>query len=318
MSDPFFVDKRILITGATGFLGKHVLAKFKQKLKDNVGLVMGIGSQEVDLRKFKDVQKCFETVQPDIVIHLGADCGGIGYNRRNPGKLFYNNMLMNLNVIEACRLTAVRKLVNLGSVCGYPKFTPVPFKEENLFAGYPEETNAPYGLAKRDMLILGQGYRKQYGLNSIYLLMVNLYGEYDHFDGEDTHVIPALIKKFLNAKNNDYEEVELWGTGRPTREFLYARDASEAIFLATKLYDKPMPVNVGVGYEISIRELANKIKEIVGYEGRIVWNKQYPDGQPRRCLDVEKAKELFNFEARTSICEGLEKTIKWYIGQRPK
>jgi len=306
-----FAGKKILITGGTGFLGRHVTDYFRNHVSKTTE-VNSIGSKKADLRYFKEAEKVTQGM--DVVVHLGADCGGIGYNRKYPGQLFYRNMAMGMNIMEACRLNGVKKVVLTGSVCGYPKFTKVPFKEEYLFDGYPETTNAPYGIAKRDMLVMAQAYRKQYGMNAIYLLIVNLYGEYDHFwNQEKSHVIPALIEKFVEAKEEGFDTVELWGTGQATREFLYAPDASEAIYLATKMYDKPQAVNVGVGYEISIMELAEEIKQLIGYQGRIMWNTTYPDGQPRRCLDVSKAKKFFNFKAKTSLKDGLKKTIEWYF-----
>ncbi len=301
-------NKKILITGGTGFLGGFVTAKF---MSGETSTIDAVNSKEADLRSYRETEKITRGV--DIVVHLAADCGGIEYNRKNPGRLFHDNMLMSLNVLEACRKNAVKKIVLLGSVCGYPKFTKVPFRESNLWDGYPEETNAPYGLAKRNTLTLAQSYRKQYGTNAIYLLIVNLYGPHDHFDDEKSHVIPAIIKKFMDAKEQDKKEVILWGTGKPTREFLYVEDAAEAILLATKLYDKPMPINIGAGFEISIKELAEDVRSIVGYQGNIVWDESKPDGQPRRCLDVSKAMEHINFEARTNMKDGLRKTIDWYI-----
>lgn len=306
-----FKGKKIVVTGASGFLGSHVLREFSNEVGEETE-VTGIGSEAVDLRNQERVFEWFEKNEPDIVIHLGADVGGIGYNKKNPGKLFYNNMIMGLNVVEACRRFQVKKLVVTGTVCAYPKYTKVPFREENLWDGFPEETNAPYGVAKRGLLLLMQGYRKQYGLNGIYLLLVNMYGEYDHFSGEDNHVIPALIRKFFEAKETGQPEVTLWGSGKVTREFLYVGDASEAIFRATKQYDKPIPINIGAGFEISIIELARKIKDFIGYEGEIIFDASYPDGQPRRCLDVEKANKYFHFKASTDIDTGLRKTIDWY------
>jgi GDP-L-fucose synthase len=303
-------NKKIVITGGDGFLATHVLSKFAPIEEGND--VQAIDINQVNLCKQSQVFEWFAENKPDIVIHLAADVGGIGYNKKNPGKLFYNNMMMGLNVVEACRVFAVKKLVVTGTVCGYPKFTRVPFKEESLWEGYPEETNAPYGVAKRAILLLMQSYRKQYGLNGIYLLIVNMYGEYDHFSGEDNHVIPALIRKFEEAKKGNIPFITLWGTGKATREFLYVGDSADAIFKATKLYDKPMPINVGAGFEISIRELAYKIKDIIGYKGGIGFDSSQPDGQPRRCLDVTKAKEYFNFEAKVGIDEGLKRTIYWY------
>lgn len=310
-------NSNLLVTGGTGFLGSFVVEKFRKEM-DGEGSVVSIGSKDFDLRNFREAEEATEN--KDVVIHLAADCGGIQYNRKNPGRLFYANMIMGINIIEACRRNGVKKIVLIGSVCGYPKFTKVPFREEVLFDNYPEETNAPYGLAKRDLLVMAKGYRQQYGTNAIYLLIVNLYGPRDvgFFDEDRSHVVPAIIKKFIDAKSNNESEVVLWGTGAPTREFLYVKDAAEAIFLATKLYDKPMPINVGAGFEISIKELAEKVKNIVGYEGAIVWDDSYPDGQPRRCLDVSKAEKFFNFKAKTSFDDGLKNTIEWYLKSKEK
>lgn len=305
-------NKRILITGGKGFLGMAVWKRFKGAFGSaNLQVLERRDSKDADLRNFRETEKALEGW--DIVIHLAASCGGIGYNQKYPGKLFYENMAMGINVIEACRRTAVKKLVIVGTICAYPKYTKVPFREEDLFTGYPEETNAPYGLAKRALLVMAQAYRKQYGTNAIYLLPVNLYGPNDHFEEEKSHVIPALIKKFVEAKEKQQSEVTLWGTGRATREFLYVEDAADGIFLATQNYNKPAPVNIGAGFEISIRELAEKIQALVGFDGEIKWDSSKPDGQPRRCLDTSKAKEFFNFEAKTSFDDGLKKTIDWYL-----
>jgi len=306
-------DKKILITGGMGFLGRSVMIKFMHAC-DETNTITCADSKMADLRSYRETEKLTQGV--DIVVHLAADCGGIEYNRKNPGRLFHDNMLMSLNVMEACRRNAVKKIVLLGSVCGYPKYTKVPFHEGALWDGYPEETNAPYGLAKRNTLVLAQSYRKQYGTNAIYLLVVNLYGPNDHFDDEKSHVIPAMIKKFVDAKEHDKKEVILWGTGRPTREFLYVEDAAEAILLATKLYDKPAPINVGAGFEVAVSELAEEVRSIVGYSGNIVWDDTKPDGQPRRCLDVSLAKGHLNFEARTNMKDGLRKTVAWYLENR--
>lgn len=309
-----FKDKRVVVTGGQGFLGKAVTGKFISEGAQ----VWAASSRTFNLLNDRDTEKAVE--EGDYIVHLAADAGGIGYNRRFPGQLFYRNMMMSLNVVEACRKAGhVKKLILIGSVCGYPKYAWIPFEEKDLWRGYPEETNAAYGLAKRETLTLAQAYRKQYGLNSIYLLVVNLYGPNDHFfNDQKSHVIPALIEKFVDARDNQDEEVVLWGTGRPTREFLYVEDAAEAIFLATKLYDKPMPVNVGSGNEVSIRELAESIQSIVGYQGVVKWDSSKPDGQPRRCLDVSKAKEHFNFTAKTSLIDGLEKTVAWYEEEKVK
>lgn len=300
-----FKDKSVVITGGSGFLGKAVVGKFLDE-------GAGVRSSRYELMDKGQVAKV--VAGGDYIIHLAADCGGIGYNQKFPGQLFYRNMTMSLNMVEACRLASnVKKLVLLGSVCAYPKHAWIPFEEKDLWHGYPEETNSAYGLAKRETLTLAQAYRKQYGLNSIYLLIVNLYGPNDHFfNDQKSHVIPALIEKFVDARDNQDEEVILWGTGNVTREFLYVDDAAEAVFLATKMYDKPMPVNVGCGMEVSIRELAESIKSIVDYQGVVKWDSSKPDGQPRRCLEVSKAKEYFNFEAKTNLIDGLRKTVAWY------
>lgn len=300
--------EKILITGGTGFLGKAVAVKLKEK---NPRI---IGSKDADLRDAKEAERVTQGV--DIVIHLAADCGGIEYNKDNPASLFYNNAMMALNIMEACRINAVKKIILVGSICGYPKSISIPFREENFWDGYPEETNAPYGLAKRVALVLAQSYRKQYGMNIIYLVLANIYGEHDHFDGEKPHVIPAMIKRFVEAKENGEKKVVLWGTGIPTREFLYVEDAAEAIVLAMKLYNESLPINIGTRIEITIAELAEKIKVLVGYEGRICWNASKSDGQMRRCLDVSRAKEHLNFKARTSLNTGLSKTLFWYLEER--
>jgi GDP-L-fucose synthase len=251
--------------------------------------------------------------KPDIIIHLAASVGGIGANQKNPGKYFYENLIMGIQLMEQARVFKVEKFVAIGTICSYPKFTPVPFKEEDLWNGYPEETNAPYGLAKKMMLVQSQAYREQYGFNSIFLLPVNLYGPGDNFDLETSHVIPALIRKCIEAKVKGKDSVSLWGTGNVTREFIFVEDAAEAIVSAAACYNLSDPVNIGSGEEISIKILANKIKTMTGYKGDLVWDSSRPDGQPRRRLDVQKAKELFGFEAKTNLTEGLEKTIKWYL-----
>jgi GDP-L-fucose synthase len=252
----------------------------------------------------------------DIVIHLAANVGGIGYNRENPATLFDDNILMGVNMMQAAKANKVKKFVALGTVCAYPKFTPVPFKEENLWNGYPEETNAPYGLAKKMQLVQAQAYRQQYGFNAIFLLPVNLYGPGDNFDPKSSHVIPALIKKFIDAKENKKAEVVVWGTGKATREFLYVDDAAEGILLAAEKYDKGEPVNLGSASEISIKDLVGMIKEITGYTGKVVWDKTKPDGQPRRKLDVSRAKKEFGFASKTSFDQGLKDTINWYLENR--
>ena len=256
---------------------------------------------------------CFAEHRPEVLIHLAAVVGGIGANRANPGRFFYENAIMGIQLIEAARRYGVEKTVVLGTICAYPKFTPVPFREEDLWNGYPEETNAPYGMAKKALLVQCQAYREQYGMNAIFLLPVNLYGPRDNFDLESSHVIPALIRKCVEAVEEGREEIVLWGDGSPTREFLYVEDAAEGIVLATERYDKPDPVNLGSGMEISIRDLASKIAEMTGFRGRIVWDTTQPNGQPRRCLDVSRAEREFGFHARTGLEEGLRATIEWYV-----
>ena len=267
-------------------------------------------SQENDLRKLENCQEVVKNI--DIVIHLAAKVGGIGFNLEKPGELFYDNLIMGTQLMEEARKEKVEKFVAIGTVCAYPKYTPVPFKEENLWDGYPEETNAPYGLAKKMLLVQAQAYRRQYGFNAIYLLPVNLYGPGDNFDPRSSHVIPALIKKMVDAKRKKQEEVVVWGTGKASREFLYVEDAARAIVLATKKYHKPEPVNVGSGMEITIKDLAETIKKLVGFKGKIRWDSSKPDGQPRRCLDTSKAYKEFGFRAKTNFEKGLKKTIEWY------
>jgi GDP-L-fucose synthase len=272
-------------------------------------------STEYNLAKEEAIVRLLKEARPDIVIHLAAVVGGIGANRENPGRFFYENLMMGAQLMEQARLFGVGKFVAVGTICSYPKFTPVPFKEENLWDGYPEETNAPYGLAKKMMLVQSQAYRQQYGFNSIFLLPVNLYGPGDNFDPASSHVIPALIKKCMDAIRNREEEIVVWGTGKATREFLYVEDAAEAIALATERYDKGDPVNIGAGFEISIKDLAELIVEITGFRGRIVWDPTKPDGQPRRMLDTSRAFREFGFKAKTQFREGLKKTIEWYREQ---
>jgi GDP-L-fucose synthase len=303
-------NKRIIVTGAAGFLGKFVVSELKRKKYLEI---FAPEIEEYDLRKIKDIKRMYKNANAAVVIHLAAVVGGIGANRQNPGSYFYDNLIMGIQLMEEARLTGIEKFVALGTVCAYPKFALVPFKEADLWDGYPEETNAPYGLAKKMLLVQSQAYRKQYDFNSIYLLPVNLYGPGDNFDLKSSHVVPALIRKFYEAKINNSKEVEVWGTGKATREFLYVEDCARAIILATEKYNSPEPVNVGAGSEISIKELANKIKEIIGFRGRVVWDLTKPDGQPRRCLNTERAKLEFDFEASTGFEDGLRKTIDWYI-----
>jgi GDP-L-fucose synthase len=300
-------DKTVVVTGGAGFLGSVLVDKLK---KLPIKKIIVPRSKDYDLR---DKNECARLVKnADIVIHLAANVGGIGYNREFPGTLYYDNILMGTHMIEESRKAGVEKFVSLGTICAYPKFTPVPFKEDNLWDGYPEETNAPYGLAKKMQLVQAQAYRDQYDFNAIYLLPVNLYGPGDNFDPNSSHVIPALIKKFVDAKEAGDKQVVVWGTGKPTREFLYVEDAARGIILATERYNKSDPVNLGSSHEISIKDLVTTIKDAVGYEGKIVWDKSKPDGQPRRKLDVSRAKKEFNFESKVSFKKGLEKTISWY------
>lgn len=299
--------KRILITGGNGFLGKHLVKDIK-KLKPKLIRIADI--PEYDLRKYPDCLRATKNI--DIVIHLAAKVGGIGFNREFPAELFDDNILMGTFMMMASRVNKVKKYVALGTICAYPKYTPVPFKEENLWDGYPEETNAPYGLAKKMQLVQSQAYRQQYGFNSIFLLPVNLYGPGDNFNPKSSHVIPALIKKFTDAKLKGEKEVVVWGTGKASREFLYVEDAAEGIILATQKYDKSEPVNLGAGFEIKIRDLVEKIKNLTDFKGKIVWDKEKPDGQPRRMLSVKRAQKEFGFKSKTNFNEGLGKTIKWY------
>src|SRR3990167_5107353 len=304
-----FVSKKILLTGGSGFLGSFVSEELVARgvKRDNIIIPR---SRDLDLRKWEN---CLQAVEgADIVIHLAAKVGGIGYNLKFPGELFYDNAVMGIQLMEAARQAGVEKFVAVGTVCAYPKLTPVPFKEENLWDGYPEETNAPYGVAKKALLVQAESYRKQYGFNAIYLIPVNLYGPGDHFDPEDAHVIPALILKFYDARKRGLDKVIAWGTGNPSREFLYVKDAARGIVLAAERYEKSGPVNLGSGEEIMIGELVYMIKELVGYEGEVEWDTSRPDGQPRRRLDVSKAKEEFGFESEISLMEGLVETIEWY------
>jgi GDP-L-fucose synthase len=272
--------------------------------------------EKYDLVKLEDVVRMYETMRPDVVIHLAAVVGGIGANRAHPGEFFYQNLMMGVQLIEQGRLHDVEKFAAIATVCSYPKFTPVPFREEDLWNGYPEETNAPYGLAKKMLLVQSQAYRQQYGFNSIFLLPVNLYGPGDNFDPSSSHVIPALIKKCVDAVETGADHIDCWGTGEVSREFIYVADAAEGILLATERYDCSDPVNIGAGREIKIKDLAVKIAQLTGFKGEIRWDPSQPDGQPRRCLDVSKARDLFGFEAQTPFDEGLQETIDWYQSHR--
>jgi GDP-L-fucose synthase len=312
----FWADKRILVTGGAGFLGSFVVEKLMKEKGVNARSIQVPRSKEMNLRKWEN---CVEAVEGmDVVIHLAAKVGGIGFNKRYPATLFYDNAIMGIQLMEAARQAGVQKFVAIGTVCAYPKYTPVPFREEDLWSGYPEETNAPYGIAKKILLVQAQAYREQYGFNAIFLLPVNLYGPRDNFDPESSHVIPALIKKMADAKLQDKDEVIVWGTGKASREFLYVEDAAEGILLATEKYDKPDPVNLGVGKEITIKELVDLIAKLTGYEGKIVWDTSKSDGQPRRYLETSRAKKEFGFEAKTDFIDGLKRTIDWYLSTKAR
>ena len=306
-------SRRILVTGGGGFFGARIVDRLRQQ---GCASVLAPRRAEFDLTRAADVEALFERMRPEVVIHAAATVGGIGANRDNPGRFFYENAIMGVQVIEACRRFDVAKTVVIGTICAYPKFTPVPFREESVWDGYPEETNAPYGIAKRALLVQCQAYRQQYGMNAIFLLPVNLYGPRDNFDLDSSHVIPALIRKCLEARDSNRGSIVLWGDGSPTREFLYVDDAAEAVVLASEAYDKPDPVNLGSGQEISIRELAEKIALLTGFTGSIEWDTSKPNGQPRRCLDVSRAEAEFGFRARTALDEGLAATIAWYQGHQ--
>jgi len=309
----FWTNKRITVTGGAGFLGSFVVEKLRERGCRDIFVPR---SREYDMVDLEAVKRLYRDAKPDIIIHLAARVGGIGANRANPGKFFYDNAMMGIQLIEQGRRFGVEKFVALGTVCAYPKFAPVPFRETNLWDGYPEETNAPYGLAKKMLLVQSQAYRDQYGFNSIYILPVNLYGPRDNFDLETSHVIPALIRKCLNAKERDQPEIVCWGDGSPTREFLYAEDCAEAILLATEKYNQSEPVNIGTGQEISIKNLIHLIAELSRYRGRIIWDTTKPNGQPRRCLNTDRARELFGFTAETDFREGLSRTIEWYLSAK--
>lgn len=308
MTKNFWVDKKVLVTGGNGFLGKHLVKQLRAKKPKLIRITK---LEQYDLRKYDDCLKASRGM--DIVIHLAAKVGGIGFNSKFPGDLFDDNILMGVQMMKAARINKVKKYVALGTICAYPKFTKVPFKEEDLWMGYPEETNAPYGLAKKMQLVQSQAYRQQYGFNSIFLLPVNLYGPDDNFDPNFSHVIPALIKKFSDANKMHKSDVVVWGTGNASREFLFVEDAARAILLATEKYNKSDPINIGAGIEISIKDLVELIKKLVDFKGKIIWDKSKPDGQPRRKLDVSKAQKEFNFKAEVKFEEGLKQTIDWYL-----
>ena len=304
--------KRVLVTGGAGFLGSHVVRKLEERGCKEVFVPR---SSVYNLIEMEAVKRLYKDFRPDVVVHMAARVGGIGANMRNPGSFFYENLMMGVQMMEQGRLSGVQKFVAIGTICAYPKFAPVPIREEDLWNGYPEETNAPYGLAKKMLLVQSQAYRQQYNFNSIFLLPVNLYGPGDNFDPESSHVIPALIRKVVEAKLRGERRIVAWGTGKPTREFLYVDDAAEGIVLATEKYEKSEPVNLGAGFEISIKELAELICELAGFDGVIEWDTSKPDGQPRRCLDTSRAKKEFGFEARSGFKEGLRRTIDWYRRQ---
>jgi GDP-L-fucose synthase len=310
-----WLSARVLVTGGAGFLGSALVDTLRARGCSDIVIPR---SREYDLREADAIVRLYEATRPQVVIHLAATVGGIGANRGNPGRFFYDNAIMGIQVMEHARRVGVQKFVAIGTVCAYPKFTSVPFKEDALWNGYPEETNAPYGLAKKMLLVQGQAYRAQYGFNAIFLLPVNLYGPRDNFDLQSSHVIPAMIRKFLAAKEQGASVVTLWGDGSPTREFLHVEDAAEAIALATERYDGPEPVNLGSGEEISIRELAELIAAEVGFRGEIVWDTSQPNGQPRRRLDVSRAEALFGFRATRSFHDGVRQTLDWFMKHRAR
>jgi GDP-L-fucose synthase len=311
----FWSDRRVLVTGGAGFLGRRVVDRLRRAGVQDIAVPR---SADHDLRTLEGIRPLLQDVRPDLVIHLAAVVGGIGANRANPGRFFYENAVMGIHLIEEARVAGVAKFVTIGTVCSYPKLTPVPFKETDFWAGYPEETNAAYGLAKKMLLVQGQAYREQYAFNVIHLIPVNLYGPGDNFDPLTSHVIPALIKKCVDARDAGLDRIEVWGSGAASREFLYVDDAAEGIVLASERYDDPDPVNLGTGREMTIRELVATIARLTGYVGRIDWDRTKPDGQPRRALDTTRARERFGFAASTSFEDGLRETIAWYEASRAR
>jgi GDP-L-fucose synthase len=305
--------KKIVITGGAGFLGRHVVNEFRERSDAELIVPRRL---EFDLTEQSAVRRLIKEIRPDLVVHLAATVGGIGANQANPGRYCYDNLIMGSMLMEECRKAEVSKMITLGTICSYPKITAIPFSENDLWCGYPEETNAPYGLAKKMLLVQSQAYRKQYGFNSVYLLSVNLYGPEDNFDDQTSHVIPALIKKCVAAKEAGLDEIVLWGDGTPTREFLYVKDAANAIVAAAELYDGELPVNIGSGCEITIKDLVAKIASICNYKGSFNWDTSKPNGQPRRLVDGTRALEKLKFKAKVSLDDGLEKTIKWYLNSR--
>jgi GDP-L-fucose synthase len=308
----FWSTRRVMVTGGSGFFGSFVTARLRA---EGAGEVFVPRSRDYDFVNSEAVRRAYRDARPDIVIHLAATVGGIGANQRHPGEFFYKNLMMGVQTMEEARQHGVEKFVAIGTVCSYPKHTPVPFREDDLWVGYPEETNAPYGLAKKMLLVQSQAYRAQYGFNAINLLPTNLYGPRDNFDLETSHVIPALIRKCVEAKQAGAASVTCWGTGKPSRDFLYVEDAAEAVVLAAERHTDSAPVNLGSGSEVSMRDLADLVRKVTGYQGELVWDASRPDGQPRRCLDTSRAERAFGFRARTPLAVGLERTVEWYLAQ---
>jgi GDP-L-fucose synthase len=309
----FYKNKRVTVTGGAGFLGSFVVERLRERGVSDVFIPR---SKDYDLRFLEAIKRMLKDARPNIVIHLAARVGGIGANRANPAQFFYDNLMMGVQLLHECWRAGVEKFVAVGTVCAYPKFTPVPFREEDIWNGYPEETNAPYGLAKKMLLVQSQTYRQQYGFNSIFLLPANMYGPRDNFDPDSSHVIPALIRKCIEARERNDDHITAWGTGKATREFLYVEDAAEGILLATERCNENCPVNLGAGTEISIEKLAHLIAELTGFKGNIVWDATKPDGQPRRCLNTTRSKNLFGFQAKMALEDGVRQTVKWYLENR--